>query len=40
MSEGERLTLDFIENRFRDMGLDPLFGDSYQAAGRVGVDRG
>ena len=30
MSEGERLTLDFLENRFRDMGLDPLFGDSYQ----------
>ena len=30
MSEGERLTLDFIENRFREMGLDPLFGDSYQ----------
>ncbi|MEE8496431.1 MAG: M28 family metallopeptidase [Xanthomonadales bacterium] len=29
MSEGERLTLDFIENRFRDMGLEPLFGDSY-----------
>ena len=30
MSEGERLTLDFLENRFRNMGLDPLFGDSYQ----------
>ena len=30
MSEGERLTLDFLENRFRDMGLGPLFGDSYQ----------
>ncbi len=29
MSEGERLTLDFIESRFRDMGLEPLFGDSY-----------
>ena len=29
MSEGERLTLNFIENRFRDMGLEPLFGDSY-----------
>lgn len=29
MSEGERLTLAFIESRFRDMGLDPLFGESY-----------
>ncbi|MDT8321140.1 MAG: M28 family metallopeptidase [Xanthomonadales bacterium] len=29
MSEGERLTLDFIESRFRSMGLQPLFGDSY-----------
>lgn len=29
MSEGERLTLDFIESRFRSMGLGPLFGDSY-----------
>ena len=29
MSEGERLTLDFIKNRFRDMELEPLFGDSY-----------
>jgi Zn-dependent M28 family amino/carboxypeptidase len=29
MSEGERLSLDFIESRFRDMGLEPLFGDSY-----------
>jgi len=29
MSEGERLTLEFIQSRFRDMGLDPLFGDSY-----------
>jgi Zn-dependent M28 family amino/carboxypeptidase len=32
MSEGERLTLDFIENRFREMGLDPLFGESYRQA--------
>ena len=29
MSEGERLTLDFIESRFRKLGLQPLFGDSY-----------
>ncbi len=29
MSEGEKLTLDFIEKRFRDMGLQPLFNDSY-----------
>ena len=29
MSEGERLSLDFIESRFREMGLEPLFGDSY-----------
>jgi Zn-dependent M28 family amino/carboxypeptidase len=29
MSEGERLTLEFIEDRFRDLGLQPLFGDSY-----------
>ncbi|MGK2924856.1 MAG: hypothetical protein ACSLE2_04485 [Lysobacterales bacterium] len=29
MSEGERLTLEFIESRFRDLGLQPLFGDSY-----------
>jgi len=29
MSEGERLTLQFIESRFRDLGLQPLFGDSY-----------
>jgi Zn-dependent M28 family amino/carboxypeptidase len=32
MSEGERLTLDLIEDRFRAMGLDPLFGDSYRQA--------
>ena len=29
MSEGERLTLEFIESRFRDLGLQPLFGDSF-----------
>ncbi|MGK2927680.1 MAG: hypothetical protein ACSLE2_18860 [Lysobacterales bacterium] len=29
MSEGERLTLEFIEGPFRDLGLQPLFGDSY-----------
>lgn len=29
MSEGERLTLEFIESRFRSAGLNPLFGDSY-----------
>jgi Zn-dependent M28 family amino/carboxypeptidase len=39
MSEGERLTLDFIENRFRNMGLKPLFGDSYlQAVELVSID--
>lgn len=32
MSEGERLTLDLMETRFREMGLDPLFGDSYRQA--------
>jgi Zn-dependent M28 family amino/carboxypeptidase len=30
MSEGEALTLAFIESRFRDLGLQPLFGDSYR----------
>ena len=30
MSEGEKLTLEFIESRFRNMGLEPLFGDSYR----------
>lgn len=29
MSRGEELTLQFIESRFRQMGLEPLFGDSY-----------
>lgn len=32
MSEGERLTLDFLETHFREMGLEPLFGDSYRQA--------
>jgi Zn-dependent M28 family amino/carboxypeptidase len=30
MSEGERLTLDYLENHFRELGLAPLFGDSYR----------
>ena len=30
MSEGEKLTLDFLESQFREMGLDPMFGDSYR----------
>jgi len=39
MSEGERLSLDFIESRFRDMGLEPLFGDSYlQAVELVSIE--
>jgi Zn-dependent M28 family amino/carboxypeptidase len=39
MSEGERLTLDFIETRFREMGLVPLFGDSYlQAVEMVSIE--
>jgi len=29
MSEGETLTLDFLENQFQSLGLQPLFGDSY-----------
>jgi Zn-dependent M28 family amino/carboxypeptidase len=32
MSEGERLTLEFIESRFREAGLEPLFGDTYRQA--------
>jgi len=32
MSEGERLTLEFIESRFREMGLQPMFGDSFRQA--------
>ncbi len=30
MSEGERLTLNYLEKQFRDMGLKPMFGDSYR----------
>jgi Zn-dependent M28 family amino/carboxypeptidase len=30
MSEGERLTLQFIESRFRELGLEPLFEDSFR----------
>lgn len=30
MSAGEALTLDFIEQRFRDLGLEPMFEDSYR----------
>jgi len=39
MSEGERLTLELLETRFRQMGLDPLFGDSYlQAVELVSIE--
>ncbi|MGD8385355.1 MAG: M28 family metallopeptidase, partial [Lysobacterales bacterium] len=30
MSDGERLTLNYLENQFRKMGLEPMFGDSYR----------
>lgn len=30
MSEGERLTLNYLENQFREMGLKPMFGDNYR----------
>jgi len=30
MSEGERLTLNYLEKQFRAMGLKPMFGDSYR----------
>ena len=30
MSEGERMTLEFLETRFQEMGLEPLFGDSFR----------
>jgi Zn-dependent M28 family amino/carboxypeptidase len=30
MSEGERLTLNYLEEQFRAIGLDPMFGDSYR----------
>ncbi len=32
MSEGERLTLNYLEKQFKDMGLKPMFGDSYRQA--------
>lgn len=32
MSHGESLTLDFIGQRFSDLGLEPLFGDDYRQA--------
>ena len=32
MSEGERLTLNYLEEQFREMGLKPMFGDSYRQA--------
>jgi len=32
MSPGEKLTLDFIQAAFEEMGLKPLFGDSYRQA--------
>ena len=39
MSEGETMSLEFIEQRFRDMGLEPLFGDSFlQAVDLVSIE--
>jgi Zn-dependent M28 family amino/carboxypeptidase len=32
MSEGERLTLNYLEQQFTEMGLKPMFGDSYRQA--------
>jgi Zn-dependent M28 family amino/carboxypeptidase len=32
MTEGERLTLNYLEKEFKDMGLAPMFGDSYRQA--------
>ncbi len=32
MSEGERLTLNYLETQFKEMGLQPMFGDSYRQA--------
>ena len=32
MTEGERLTLSYLEQQFREMGLKPMFGDSYRQA--------
>jgi Zn-dependent M28 family amino/carboxypeptidase len=30
LSEGERLTLDYLETQFKAMGLEPMFGESYR----------
>lgn len=30
MTEGERLTLNYLEQQFREMGLKPMFGNSYR----------
>jgi len=30
MSEGERLTLNYLEKQFKEIGLKPMFGDSYR----------
>ncbi len=39
MSEGERLTLSYLEKQFREMGLKPMFGDSYlQAVPLVSIE--
>jgi len=39
MSEGERLTLNYLEQQFKEMGLKPMFGDSYrQAVPLVSID--
>jgi len=35
MSEGERLTLNYLESQFAEMGLAPMFGDSYRQAVRL-----
>ncbi len=32
MSEGERLTLNYLEQQFSEMGLKPMFEDSYRQA--------
>jgi Zn-dependent M28 family amino/carboxypeptidase len=32
MSEGERLTVNYLEQQFRELGLEPMFGDSYRQA--------
>jgi Zn-dependent M28 family amino/carboxypeptidase len=39
MSEGEALTLSYLETQFREMGLEPMFGDSYlQAVPLVAIE--